>query len=249
MQAVRSTVGDTRLLWVAHPDAVQQLTWPFTDGGGKLTPESGVVDVRSRVSRLGQGYSISFDGSANTFSLPDSSLHTFGNGTTDQAFSIVSLLNVTDTANNRSVVFKDNSVAREWSLNVETNDFLAMRLYDSANQALVPVRFSTAAITQASWHLYTATYDGTGGGAAAAAGIHLYRDSTNIDGTATENASYVAMGNKATVLGVGTRPVTGAFDRDFQGSMAMVIVSAGVLSAGGLAQLKALVNGYYSLAL
>lgn len=235
-------MGDTRLLWT--PKAAD--TTGATDESLNARAITWDATVASRLSALGLGYAQSFNGSSQYGTIADQANLSFGNGTTDQAFSVVVLANVTDTALTRVLVSKwAPSAVREWNFRILTTDTLSLTLEDQS-AAVAPVRTSNSAITQGTPTLYGATYDGTGG-ATAANGIILYQNGLSIASTATNNASYVAMEDTTAAVEIGTQDTHTANFLD--GSLALVGVCAGVLSAAQMWAIKKLVNAFFGLSL
>lgn len=204
--------------------------------------------VAGRLTALGHGYQQSFDGATQHGLAPDSAALSFGNGTTDSAFSVVALLNITDSATFRFIIGKRNAGANnEYELNViDTTDTLRLSLFDQS-AGVAATRESNAAIGMGAPHLFAATYSAATGGATAANDITLYQDAAVIASTATNNAGYVAMENTAEALGVYADSSSGtAF---FQGKGIMVMLCAGALTLANLAAIKTYVNRFYQLAL
>lgn len=231
-------LGDCRLLWMPRAgDAATNLT-DETSAGRVVTYDA---TVAARLSALGRGVAQTFDGSTNYGTTPDTADLSFGNGATDQPFSIVALANVTDTAAARRILSKSTTGNLEWVFTVSPGDLLAL----SVSDASVPVtaqRVSTGTISQGAWHLYGASYDGTGG-ATAMNGAALYQDGAAIASTATNQATYVAMENTTTPVEIGSD--TGHTASFFPGSLALVAISARNLSAADHAAIAALCRRYF----
>jgi hypothetical protein len=241
---VMALVGDTRVLWTPKPtDTTTALEESLN--GRTITWDA---TVAARLSALGNGYAQSFvSGSTQYGTAPDAANLSFGTGAVDSSFSIVVLANVSDTAAIRAIVSKFDVTAREWRLAVDASDKLALALEDESVPAQ-PNRTSDAAITQGSWHLFGATYDVTAGsGATAANGITLYQDGAVIASTATNVGTYVAMENGTGLLEISGHTAHTA--NLYDGSLALVIVCAGALSASQFWALKRLVNAFFRLSL
>lgn len=237
--------GDTRLLWLPKPTDTTTSTDESLNGR-TLTYDA---TIAARLSGQGLGQMVSFSG-AQYATAPDDGGLSFGNGSTDSAFSIVVLANVTDTAGSRSLVTKAatndfSGNAAEWEFQITSDDKLRLYLWDDSATVVVN-RLSNAAITQGSPRLFAATYSGTGG-ASAANGIVLYQDAVVVASTATNEAAYVAMEDTGSELAIGAT-YTHAFNR-FAGSMGLALICAKALSAHELWALKKAVNGYFGLSL
>lgn len=218
--------GDTRLLWL--PASTDTTT--STDQSLNARTATYDATIAAQLAPLGLGHSVSFDGSTDYATVPDADGLSFGNGTADSAFSVIAVVNVTNTAAARAILTKRGSGAtvREWEFIVSGGDALQLFLWDDS-VGVSPVRASDAAITQGSWIMVGATYSAATGGATAANDIVLYQDGLAVASTATNQATYVAMENLGGVVGLGTRASVAAIP--FQGSMAMVAIVAKALSA------------------
>lgn len=245
VRALTGIMGDVRLLWM--PSANDALSFaPQGDGGPAGTYSA---TAQGRLSTLGKGLALSFNGTDQYLTVADSDRLSFGNGTTDQAFSLVALVNVTNTAAARVLIAKYSfATAHEWFLTVEGSDLMTLYLLDQSVSAGDPFRRSDAAVTQGSWGLLGATYDGAGG-ATAANGITLYQNGAVVASTATNNASYVAMENKSLDVSIGVRNLTGTPFGHFNGSMALVAVCAKALTAADHAAIASLCRTYFGVAL
>ena len=86
---------------------------------------------------------------------------------------------------------------REWLFSTDSSGNLALDVYDeSANVGAQ--RLADASMPIGQWVFVVATYDG-GGGATAANGAVLYQDGSSVASTASNNGSYVAMEDLATL--------------------------------------------------
>lgn len=214
--------GDTRRLWLPKPtDTTTSLD--ESKNGATLTH---AATLAGRLSALGLGYAASYNGSSDYSTFPDAADLSFGNGTVDQAFSVLALPNVTDTAASRRFVGKFATSNREWHFGVFSDDTLQFAVIDES-AGVAPLRGSNAAITQGSPHLFGSTYDGSGG-ATAMNGVTLYQDGLTIASTATNNASYVAMESLGADVAIGALNSTTQY---LPGSVAMVLLCAGALTA------------------
>lgn len=188
----------------------------------------------------------SFNGSTHFGTTPDADGLSFGNGTTDSAFSVVVLGNVTDTSAGRSFAGKYTANQREWNFNISASDLLRFDLFDESADDN-PRCESNAAITHAATSLFAGTYTAATGGATAANDISLYVNGLAIASTATNPGSYTAMENGSSVVGVGARDNTGT--QAFSGSEGLVLVCQKALSASEHWLIKNYVNAYFGLSL
>jgi hypothetical protein len=187
--------------------------------------------MAGQISPLGKGSARLFNGTSNYLTTPDTTDMSFGNSTTDSAFSIFCVVNVTDTAAARDIITKLNTVlpAREWAFTVTTTDAIQMAVTDES----VPVnaiRNSDAGIIQGSWTSLSSTYSAATGGATAANDMTHYNNGAVIASTATNQATYVAMENTVTAVYISNRNA-GAGTFWFSGSIALILVLQANLSA------------------
>lgn len=238
VDAVLAITGaeDTRLFWVAQRD--DTLT-SLTKDVNKHTV-TWDDDVSARLSAQGDGYVQTFNGSDQLGLVPDAASLSFGDGLVDGPLSVVALANFTNTAATRVIVAKNG----EYRLDASTADLLAVRLRD-LSVGVQPLRASDAAITQGALHLFGFTYTAATGGATAANDITLYEDGASIASTATNQATYVAMEDTSVDVEIGALGGAGPM----QGSLGFVLLTAKSLSAQDHADITALVNTYYDLAL
>lgn len=238
--ALLAIVGDCRWLWL--PKSTETTTSIDESLTGRIATYD--ATIAARLSRLGLGYAVSFNGSTQYATTPDTANLTFGTGAADTAFSIVALVNATNTANNRQIMSKYQTSNIEWYCLVDTGDNLSLGVADDS-AAVVSTLTSNSAITQGAWKLFGATYAGTGG-ASAMNGAALYQDGVAIASTASNNASYVAMENKS---GLGQLGASLAASQTWEGSMAMVLLCQTNLTASQHWAIKRLVNWYFALSL
>ena len=239
-------LGDCRLLWLARQGDTTTSVSVETSSGRVITWDG---DVSSRLTAFG-----GFGGAAQSFAVassqygdtPDTANLSFGNGTVDTPFSIIALANVTDTAGLRTFVSKWDNTAREWIFRVGATDLLQAVLTTSAlNQDTL--RTSDAAITQGSWRLFGMTYTAATGGATAGDDITLYQDGAVIASTATNNALYAAMSDKDSPAEIGS--LIAHTLHFFDGSMALVAVTAKALTAADHAAVAALCRRMFGVPL
>ena len=237
---LKAILGTTSIVWM--PKITDTTTAVSDDSVGHTFTWD--ATVAARLSALRNGVAQSFDGVGQYGTTVDAADLSFGNGAADSAFSIVALANVTDTAAVREFLTKwSGAGGREWEISITAADVLSLRVFDDS-AAVGAVRNSDSAITQGSWRLFGASYDGTGG-ATAANGMTLYQDGAVIASTATNNASYVAMENLGSACEIGSIIVhTTNF---FAGSMAMVLLCQKALSATEHSTIAKLCHQFYGV--
>jgi hypothetical protein len=139
-----------------------------------------------------------FDGSDDHILVSHNNSLSFGDGSSDSAFSTSSWVNMSDATGFR-ILSKDGGVGstkREYELMTETSDdYLYLYFRDESASKWSYVK-SDATITsyENSWTHIVTTYDG-GGGGTAANGIKIYINGSAIAVTANNDAGYVAMEN------------------------------------------------------
>jgi hypothetical protein len=238
---LRSIAGDVRLLWI--PKGSDTTTSITDDDGARVITWD--ATVAARLTKQGRGYVQSFNGTDQYGTMPDADNLSFGDGVTDQAFSVAALLNVTDTAAARVIVGKANTGAAEWLFRVDAADTLLLRVTD-ASANVSANRTSDAAIAQGAWLLAGGSYDGRGG-ATAADGTTLYVNGAIIASTAVNSGTYVAMENLVTAPEIGATSVhTSSF---YPGSQGLILVCGGVLSTAQFAAMTAECRKFFGLPL
>lgn len=243
LAALLTLCGDVRLLWLPSPGTTTTTTDESLTGR-TLTYDA---TIAARLSRLGIGQAVTFNGSSQYANTPDTANLSFGNGTTDSAMSLVFVGNVTNTAAQRMILSKygalGSGTGAEWQWMVHSDDTLILEIVDDS-AGVACFRQSSAAITMGSTVMLGATYSGVGG-ASAGNGMALYQNGLAITSSASNNASYVAMEDKTAVVELGSRAVhSSAF---FQGSMSLVVLCQKQLSASEMWAIYRIAKWYFSL--
>lgn len=244
VQRMNGLLVTPRLLWMPKASDTTTATTDETTTGRTVTWDA---TVAARLALLGRGTAQSFVSASTQWgTTPDTADMSFGTGAADSAVSFVALAKVADTAADRLFISKYSAAANsEYLFYVTAGDVLRLLIQDQS-AAAVPFRTGNAVVSQGSWRLFGATYDGSGG-ATAANGITLYQDGAVIASTATNAAGYVAMENLAAPVEIGSYEThtTGLFD----GSMALVACSAVALSAAQHAAIATLCRRYFGVPL
>ena len=233
--------GDTRLLWLPAGSDTTTSTDQSLNG---LTFNYNAT-IAAQLSRLGLGYQVSFDGTTDYASVADTSLLSFGNGSADSAFSIIALVNVTDTAAAKQILSKnDNANQQEWEFSIGSTELLNVKLFDES-AGVAAQRSTSTAVTVGGWALLAMTYTAATGGATAGNDITIYQNGVVKTSTATNNASYVAMENLTSPVGLGMYiPSSPALF--FAGSMALAVVCQKALTASEHWAIHQLCQGYFN---
>jgi len=137
-------------------------------------------------------YSINFDGANDEVNCGDSNDFSFGNGTTDSAFSISAWINASNLAVDRAIVAKNFSSQQEYTFKVLSNGALNFTLFDTlgptADYATVQSA-SAGTITTGSWFHVVASYAGGG-----VSGMGIFVNGSALSTTSSTN-NYTAMSN------------------------------------------------------
>ncbi|MFC1787803.1 LamG-like jellyroll fold domain-containing protein [Patescibacteria group bacterium] len=135
---------------------------------------------------------LTFDGVDDYVRIPDTDALSFGNGATDQPFSISSWINMTD-ASSFWIAGKGDVFEREYFLGTAANDALVFMIVSDGSDGTNKLRGDTGALTayQGSWVHVTATYDGSG----TFAGMKVYLNGSEESLTDLGTGTYTAMIN------------------------------------------------------
>ena len=236
-------VSNINLLWLPSPmDTTSSIS---EDSLAQVITYDG--DVSGRTSRLGPGVAVSFDGANNLGTVPDNDVFSFGDGTGDQAFSIVALANINNTSVKRTVLAKYDTSAgtsrREWRMYLEPNDTLAFGIYDpSAGGLLVKsTKFATLMGVPA---IYVGTYSGSG----SSSGMDLYVNGSTPVVWNLDVGTYSTTANTQSTVQVGHTLNAGQQPTDFMdGSMGLVMLVNKELLPGEITALNVLIQSYFGL--
>ena len=154
------------------------------------------------LEHVGRG-SASFDGTNDVITITDNSVFSFGDGSTDQGFSITAWVKMVDATNfqimNKGIFNTDG----EWNFRTNSSDQLVFALYDeSVSSTHESVISSAITSNQNQWIHVAATYDGRGG-TSANDGMELYINGANSVSTRSGAGTYVAMENLAGNVTIG----------------------------------------------
>jgi len=168
--------------------------------------------------------SVDFDGVNDYVDLGDNNDFSFGDGSTDSAFSISAWI-YRDGTTNDGIVAKDASSNREWAFYIYSGT-LRMVLFDNSSGGYIGRRYGTT-ITNGEWHHVAATYDGGG----AASDIKLYLNGTQVDNQGNSSGSYTAMENKGAEVRIGSKESDPLY---FDGNIDEVAIFGSELSSGNV---------------
>jgi len=240
---VLAVVGDSPLLWV--PSSSDTTTSTTVDRNARTVTWD--ATIAGRLSPLGSGLAVSFNGSSNYGSVPDADGLSFVG---DVAFSIFAWVNVTNTAATKYILTKDDSTTgltnREWNFQFDSSEFLVGGIWDDSAAANIG-RYYNVALTAGSWLFVAMTYDAS----AANSGIKLYNAGAQIDNTNTSSGVYVGTENKAANVLIGAFTTTdGSTSGYFSGSMACVgLAPASALTVAQINALRYYGNAFFGLSI
>jgi hypothetical protein len=164
----------------------------------------------------------------------DSDSFSFGNGTTDSAFSISAWIRPSHLLTSQFIISKYHTTDKEWVFYIHSGR-LYLIIYDQSAAANQICYQSTATMEAGNWYHVVGTYDGTGG-ASAASGMKLYIDGAAASISTSGGAGYVAMENGATKPAIANQEAE-SVAYDFNGNIAEVAVWAEELTATEVATL------------
>ena len=142
------------------------------------------------------GYSMYFDGSNEYIDCTDNDAFTFGNGSSDSAFSVSTWINM-GTVNDFVPIAKDSSGAREWAMRMVSGRVHFYTIDNSAGSYIgISGSFTPAADE---WWNFIVTYDAT----EASSGFKLYYNGIQDTTGNYESGTYTAMENTSAILSIG----------------------------------------------
>jgi hypothetical protein len=150
---------------------------------------------------------------------------TFGNGTTDSPFTIVTVINPASFSSyGRCLMGKTEYSPMEWNLELQPTGFLHWGIFDQSENAWLFRNTPASTITAGNWYIIVCTYDGSG----TVGGLKIYVNGVRVDNASDTGGSYVAMENTAARVGIGAY---GNGNATIDGKQSWSIVTAKELSA------------------
>lgn len=159
---------------------------------------------------------------------PDHANYSFGDGSTDDAFSLGAWIWPSAIASNAIIAKYDSAGnAEEYRFWIDGSGNLALELHDASASTTETGTGGTVLTLFRPVHV-VATYDGT----ETAPEVHIYIDAVDdlSAGTTTESGLYVAMENTATPLTIGCAGVTATPTLEFNGRIALPFLCGKALS-------------------
>jgi len=171
-------------------------------GGNDATLVNGPTFVEDVPVPVFNKYSVDFDGVDDYAAIADANDLSFGNGSTDSAFSISAWVKMDDATKFRIFSKQTNSANIEYIFCVDGLDRLAVNLYDGAASNYRGVYSSSIQSYEGSWIHVVMTYDGTGG-STAYNGMKLYLNGIVLSTGNNQGGVYTAMHNTTTDVWIG----------------------------------------------
>ena len=235
-------LGDCRLLWLPNLTDTTTST-ERSRHAGTITWSESLAAFDTRPARLGSGVAVAFNGTDEEGDVPDAGRYSFGDGAADQGFSVGALIRPDVVNTLMDIVEKgDSSVAQEWEFFIDASGRPVFTLEDESASAQIG-RLRGTPLTAGNWVLLCGTYDGS----VANTGVNIYVNAARVDDTDQSSGTYKAMENTIGAVNIGARYTTKA--RFFDGSIAFVFITAGVLGTDDVWTVKELANSYFGLSL
>lgn len=233
--------GNLRALWLPHPtDTTTNILKP----DGRTWTNS--ASIAGRITYQGNGILVSFNGTDQYVSTPDTDNLSNGDGATDTAYSGFVVANITTPVSARNTLLSktDGSSNQEWNFTAESSGTLRLRQWDQS--AAANCRTDTGAVITAGLAVYGFTNTAATQGATAANSMAIYRNGVAQSVTPTNSASYVAMENLAANFFAFADANPGNY---MAGSGGLAAVYSAALTASQHAQIASICRRYYKVAL
>ncbi len=218
-------------------------------GGEGATAVDGAVSTRvwthgtstaGRLSKLGQGVALSFNGTTDYLDTPDAVDMTFIEPQTFSFFAVFRMSSLVAQA----ILLSKYADAASGEYFIDTLSGAVRLLVRDASAVVVATRTIDVALAATTWYTVGISYDGTGG-ASAMNGVTIYVNGAAVASTVANNAAYVATEDLTSL------PTIGAFTAHtagfWAGSLAMEMVVAANLTAGQQFQLSQLSKRFFGI--
>jgi hypothetical protein len=202
--------------------------------------------VAGDLNVLGSGVYRQHDGSADESDAPDAADLSFGDGTIDQPFSIVALVNP-DVVNTVMAICgknNDDNNLNEYLLFMNGSGYPAVNIHDESATGRIS-RIDETALSAGTWVLLTMTYDGSRSNL----GIRIYKDTTRVDDASNNSGTYTAMESLSSPLDIGHLSAGSGVDEGWDGGIALVGVVGRELTVNDVEAMVSAVNSFFDLSL
>lgn len=246
-QIMNALQADVRGLWFMDALSGTSLT-DYSLYGHTLTHTTAITGWATQPAYLAKGIYYTFGNSNNeTLSLTDTNnKFTFGNGTTDQAFSVFALVKMGTNQTYTTIAgnYKGDT-GKGWELLTANATYPTIWAFDHSAGADVYIgtQYQTT-LGSTLWHFVVATYDGTG----AATGFKLYVDGVVVADVDISAGAYVSMDDNNSPLYVGKRVSGGGAPAQLlnDAKIALLGATAGVLTGQDVWELNTILKQWYN---
>jgi len=194
--------------------------------GGKTPTKPRGVDNSSAAlaDQIGNG-SASFDGTDDYINCGDSDSFSFGDGSSDSAFSVTAWIKMDSATKFRIIGKTEFDTKMEWLFGTDADDDLRLVLYDSTTSNFISQK-TDAVLVAGQWYHLAATYSGN----EANTGIILYVDGVIAASTGSNTGSYTAMHSTSAPVMMGQAQYSSSTTDNADGNIAQVGVFNAVLT-------------------
>jgi hypothetical protein len=148
----------------------------------------------------GDGNAAGFDGTDDYISVDSDPTLTFGDGSSDDPFTVSAWVYIPKERNTHVLGKGYNTSSLEYLLNVDTNrEWVQLRMYSGSGTQTIYRRAEFPSSNTDEWHHVAGTYDGSG----APSGITVYVDGTEPTTVETRDTNYTAMDNRGDDVEIG----------------------------------------------
>ncbi len=219
---LQAIYGDTRGMWSLYETTGTTLS-DFSWKNHSLTSLIAMQSLDGQNMRKGQMPFPILNGTDEGYEAADNADYTF-NGTADQSFSLVVVVEPTATDAMTMIAKRDGGTA-EYMLRTIAGNKLEFQLYDSALAENLGRR-TTAALSKNTTYVIVATYDGSG----TEAGEKIYINGVRVDDTSNSSGAYDHMRDNAVKVTVGFQYSAAVYSSGWVGRLGMPAVVAKELS-------------------
>ena len=241
-----TVMGDIRGLWPMQERTGVSAT-DYGPNGNTLTIYKAVETFAALPSTWDRLPYYNFVGTSyENLVRADDSDFSFGNGSTDSAFSIICVFEMgASSIYPQCIIGKWNTTSgaetREWLMQLDSSKCLEALLYDDTANAQIGRNCSTP-LTAGTRYVCVVTYDG----GSISAGIKVYLNGVRADDTDDEAGSYVAMNDLTAQLTMGCRFSPTSINY-FVGKIGLTAVCAKELTAAEVWNITQFLKGMMNL--